>query len=105
MTRPTLDVIKVFLAEPDRELYGLELRAETGLANGTLYPRLAQLEGYGWLESRWEYAESDERAGRPPRRYYRLTREGAVRAREEAERADRVHQSGGLRTRPGLQGA
>jgi PadR family transcriptional regulator PadR len=105
ITRPTLDMIRVFLAEPEREFYGLELRAATGLANGTLYPRLAQLEGYGWLESRWEYAESDERAGRPPRRYYRLTREGAVHARAEVERAGRAGRRGGLRARPGIQGA
>ncbi|WP_336216212.1 PadR family transcriptional regulator [Nonomuraea sp. LPB2021202275-12-8] len=105
MTRPTLEVIRIFLAEPERELYGLELRAATGLANGTLYPRLAQLEQYGWLESRWEYAESDERAGRPPRRYYRLTREGAVRAREEAERAGRARRRDGIRASPGTQGA
>ncbi|NUP64622.1 MAG: PadR family transcriptional regulator [Nonomuraea sp.] len=101
MTRPTLSLIEVFLAEPEREFYGLELREVTGLPNGTLYPRLAQLEAWGWLESRREDTDSDVRAGRPPRRYYRLTQEGAVAAREQAERARRSH---GLRARP-AQGA
>lgn len=105
MTGPTLKVIEVFLAEPDREFYGLELRAATGLANGTLYKRLMDLEAYGWLESRWEYPDADERAGRPPRRYYRLTREGAVQAREKAEGAARARARGGLRARLGTQGA
>ncbi|MFC6886850.1 MULTISPECIES: PadR family transcriptional regulator [Actinomadura] len=105
MTRPTLDVIRVFLDDPNREFYGLELRAATGLGNGTLYPRLAQLEGYGWLESRWEYAASDERAGRPPRRYYHLTREGALQARAAAERAGRTKRAGRTRRGSGLRGS
>lgn len=105
MTSPTLKVIGIFLAEPDREFYGLELRTATGLANGTLYQRLMDLEAYGWLESRWEYPDSDERAGRPPRRYYRLTEEGAVQAREKVERAARARLRGGLRARLGTQGA
>lgn len=85
MTRQTGDILRVFLAAPSREFYGLELREAAGLANGTLYPRLAQLEQYGWLESRWDSPASD---GRPPRRYYRLTREGAARAAAELSRVD-----------------
>lgn len=83
MTRQTVEVLRIFLGDPAREFYGLELREASGLANGTLYPRLAQLEQFGWLKSRWETAPGD---GRPPRRYYRLTREGAVRAATELDR-------------------
>ena len=35
----------------------------------------------GWLESRWEEIDTSA-AGRPARRYYRLTADGAVRARD-----------------------
>ncbi|MEV4256162.1 helix-turn-helix transcriptional regulator [Spirillospora sp. NPDC049652] len=85
MTRPTVRVLEALLADPSREYYGLELREATGLGNGTLYPRLAELENYGWLESRWETPVP----GRPPRRYYRLTRDGAARARTELARVTR----------------
>ncbi|MEV4224477.1 helix-turn-helix transcriptional regulator [Nonomuraea sp. NPDC049725] len=95
MTRSTRAVLAIFLTDPAREFYGLELRAATGLSNGTLYPRLATLEAYGWLESRWE----DPEPGRPPRRYYRITREGTERARE----ARPVRPA--LRLRPRAQGA
>jgi DNA-binding PadR family transcriptional regulator len=41
-----------------------------------VHPILARLEGVGWLQSRWE--DIDPRTeGRPARRYYRLTAEGA----------------------------
>jgi len=54
----------------------------TGLPSGTLYPILVRLERAGWVESRWE--RTDPVAdGRPNRRYYQLTAEGAVAARRE----------------------
>jgi PadR family transcriptional regulator, regulatory protein PadR len=48
-------------------------RALTG--HGTLYKALGRLEEFGLLASRWEDAEAD--AGRPRRRLYELTGEGA----------------------------
>ncbi|MFP3962726.1 helix-turn-helix transcriptional regulator [Actinomadura fulvescens] len=87
MTKPTIKVLEALLVDPAREYYGLELRTATGVGNGTLYPRLAELESYGWLESRWEIPEVP--GGRPPRRYYRLTDEGAARARAELARVSR----------------
>ncbi|WP_185066226.1 helix-turn-helix transcriptional regulator [Pseudonocardia eucalypti] len=79
MTLSTQFVLQVLVAEPAREMYGLEICEAAGLASGTVHPILARLEVVGWLESHWE--ERDPRAmGRPRRRYYRLTPDGAQRA-------------------------
>jgi PadR family transcriptional regulator, regulatory protein PadR len=48
-------------------------------AHGTLYKALSRLEEFGLLTSRWEDAAAVE--GRPRRRLYELTTEGAERAR------------------------
>lgn len=88
MTIPTQHVLEALLAEPERELYGLEIGSAAGLRSGTVHPILARLEGYGWLSSRWE--DVDPRAeGRPPRRYYRLTADGVQAARTALARAYR----------------
>jgi PadR family transcriptional regulator, regulatory protein PadR len=68
------------LAEPTRETYGLKICQDAGLPSGTIHPILARLERLGWAESRWEEADPQEE-GRPRRRYYRLTEDGAERAR------------------------
>ena len=72
MTIPTQLVLQTLLADPERELYGLELGEQAGLRSGTVHPILARLEGYGWLASRWEDVDPSAE-GRPPRRYYKLT--------------------------------
>ena len=45
-------------------------------AYGTLYRALERLEGFGFLDSRWEDATIAAETGRPPRRFYRLTVSG-----------------------------
>jgi DNA-binding PadR family transcriptional regulator len=80
MTLPTQLVLRALLAEPTREMYGLQICHEAGLPSGTIHPILARLEGLGWLESRWEDVSPHEQ-GRPRRRYYWLTEDGAERAR------------------------
>ena len=86
MTIPTQLVLRALLADPIRELYGVEIGAAAGLPSGTVHPILARLEGVGWLSSRWE--DIDPRAeGRPARRYYRLTAEGLDLARAALARA------------------
>jgi PadR family transcriptional regulator PadR len=87
MTAPTREVLRAFLHEPSREWYGLELCELTRLPSGTLYPIIARLERRGWLESRWEDPEAHIAEGRPRRRYYRLTGEGAERGRAALTRA------------------
>ena len=59
------------LAHAMREQRGS--RALTG--HGTLYKALGRLEEFGLVTSRWEDAETAE--GRPRRRLYELTGEGA----------------------------
>src|SRR6188508_3658551 len=88
MTIPTLLVLQVLLADAELERYGGEIGSEAGLPSGTVHPILARLEGVGWLASRWE--DVDPRlAGRPPRRYYRLTGVGISHAQAALARAHR----------------
>ena len=60
------------IAEALRQEHGT--RALT--AHGTLYKALARLESAGLLASRWE--DPDLAEGRPRRRLYRLTPDGAA---------------------------
>jgi len=55
-------------------------------SHGTLYKALGRLEELGLLTSSWEDAATVE--GRPRRRLYRLTGEGAAVARRAAAEAD-----------------
>jgi DNA-binding PadR family transcriptional regulator len=86
MTIPTQLVLRVLLADPSKELYGVEIGQAAGLPSGTVHPILARLETVGWLESRWEDIDPREQ-GRPARRYYRLTPDGMELARSGLARA------------------
>jgi DNA-binding PadR family transcriptional regulator len=100
MTIPTQLVLEALLADPERELYGVELGELAGLRSGTVHPILARLEGVGWLQSRWE--DIDPRTeGRPARRYYRLTAEGARAAQSALARALRPSPARRLRPQVG----
>jgi DNA-binding PadR family transcriptional regulator len=90
MTMPTQAVLRAFLADPLCERYGLELCDLAGLPSGTLYPILARLEQAGWVESRWEDPGTHVAEGRPRRRYYRVTTDGAQQAREAIAKAYRA---------------
>lgn len=85
LTSSVLKVMAALLADPTAEHYGLRLMQQTGLPSGTLYPILVRLERAGWVRSRWELVDPAAE-GRPTRRYYRLTAEGAEQARDEVER-------------------
>lgn len=82
MSLQTQQVLRVLLDDPLGEHYGLEIAKAAGLASGSLYPTLARLERDGWVTSDWEQVNQHD-AGRPRRRYYRLTADGAVWARQE----------------------
>jgi DNA-binding PadR family transcriptional regulator len=100
MTLTTQLVLRALLEEPAREMYGLEICARAELPSGTIHPILARLEKAEWLESRWEDADPREE-GRPRRRYYRLSPDGAVRA--HAALAQATHSAAALRRlRPGM---
>jgi len=75
-------VLTAFLQDPTADRYGLDLIGVTGLPSGTLYPILARLQRAGWVDSAWEEIDPVA-AGRPARRYYRLTTDGLVQARVE----------------------
>lgn len=72
LTPRMADVIKVFLEEPSKPRYGFELMQETGLASGSLYPLLAKFEKARWLAVGKENIDPSA-AGRPARRYYRIS--------------------------------
>ncbi|GAA0443255.1 PadR family transcriptional regulator [Actinoplanes lobatus] len=80
ITIPTARILAALLADPGADRYGLELMQVTGLASGSLYPILHRLQEAGWVEARWEEIDPAEQ-GRPARRFYRLTADGAVDAR------------------------
>ncbi|MGZ4603758.1 MAG: PadR family transcriptional regulator [Kineosporiaceae bacterium] len=100
MTIPAQLVLQVLLEDPQREIYGRELGEAAGLPSGTVHPILARLEAMGWLESRWEDVDPST-AGRPARRYYRLTPDGAVQARDALARAYRARSPRTARPAPG----
>lgn len=75
-------VLRVFLDDVAATRYGYELMRLTGYPSGKLYPILARLEAAGWLEASFEEIDPAV-AGRPARRLYSLTKDGAVAARRE----------------------
>lgn len=63
--------------------YGFQVMGATELPSGTVYPLFRRLEAGGLVRSTWEDEREAHGHGRPPRRYYALTSEGAA-ALEEA---------------------
>ncbi len=74
----TLQVLDVFLHDPQGWKYGYDISRNTGLKSGTLYPILMRLAERKLLETSWETVE----IGKPPRHLYRLTLDGMRFARE-----------------------
>jgi PadR family transcriptional regulator, regulatory protein PadR len=99
MTIPVQLVLRALLAEPGQEMYGLQICAAAGLPSGTIHPILARFEKLEWLESRWEDTVPQDE-GRPRRRYYHLTEDGAERARIALAQATTSLTALGLRPRP-----
>ena len=89
MTLQTQLVLRVLLEDPERQRYGLELSDALGLPSGTIYPILARLEQVGWVQSTWEDDAVHQQWARPRRRLYRLTSDGATRARAALQGAQR----------------
>jgi PadR family transcriptional regulator len=104
MTLQTLAVLRVLLNDPLGEHYGLEIAKAAGLPGGSLYPILARIERDGWVTSNWEELDEHE-AGRRRRRYYRLTPDGTVWAKQAlAATARRLAPESAPALRPGLAG-
>jgi DNA-binding PadR family transcriptional regulator len=81
MTLATQMVLRSLLEKAAEKQYGLELCDRAGLQSGTVYPILTRLEQAGWVDSAWEDPEVHQAEGRPRRRYYTLSEEGAAQAR------------------------
>ncbi len=73
----------VLLSVREGHAYGFDIMDVTGLPDGTVYPALRRLEDRGLLTAHWEKVRVARDEGRPPRRYYRLTKAG-LRALNEA---------------------
>src|SRR5436190_16168131 len=80
LAQPTLKVLRFLLQTPRDGRSGAAMAKATKVGSGTLYPMLARLEAAGWLTSEWEVIDPGE-AGRPRRRFYRLTAVGQNSAR------------------------
>ena len=80
LTQPTLKVLRFLLEKPREGRSGADMSKATKVGSGTLYPMLARLESAGWLNSEWEVIDPSE-AGRPRRRFYKLTALGQNNAR------------------------
>jgi PadR family transcriptional regulator PadR len=65
-------VLALFLNEPERERFGLDILKDTGIPSGSLYPILHRMEREGLLIAKWEPLEDATSNGRRPRRLYRL---------------------------------
>jgi len=81
LSQQGLKVLRFLMETPREGRSGAEMSKATKVGSGTLYPMLARLEAAGWLTSEWEVIDPSE-AGRPRRRFYRLTAIGQNSARE-----------------------
>jgi PadR family transcriptional regulator PadR len=99
MSRQTLRLLSVMLADIDVEWFGLSLSKATSIAPGTLYPILHRLHRAEWLEARTEDINPSD-LKRPARRLYRLTGKGElaaqarVRSNESASPPSRLRPRG-----------
>jgi PadR family transcriptional regulator PadR len=80
LTGTTQQVLGALVAHPTRDHHGTQIRADTGLSAGSIYPVLALLEALQWLDSGWE-APTEHVQGCPRRRYYRLNPHGLAQIR------------------------
>lgn len=104
LTGPLERVLRVLIADPAATHYGYDLMKAAKLPSGTLYPMLARLQQQGLVDSEWE-APREDAGGRPPRKYYRLTAEGARAARLElAQVPAPARRSGSRAARPARTG-
>lgn len=80
----------ILAAIRDGSTYGLDIVATAGLPSGTVYPTLGRLKSSGLVQAKWEDQRVADREGRPRRRYYSLTRDGAKALAQGADMVRRV---------------
>ncbi|MEZ5290695.1 MAG: PadR family transcriptional regulator [Vicinamibacterales bacterium] len=76
MRKMGASLVAVLQAVASGTAYGFDIIDATGLPSGTVYPALSRLERDGYLRSSWEDDAAAFAAGRPARRYYRVTADG-----------------------------
>jgi PadR family transcriptional regulator, regulatory protein PadR len=69
--------VSVLHAIADGVSYGFDVMERTSMPSGTVYPALSRLERDGLVRSSWEDPAMAHDDRRPPRRYYRITPQGA----------------------------
>ncbi len=81
LTHQSLKVLHAFMENPRKELSGADIRRQTQLFSGTLYPILLRFEDAGLVTSTWEEG-NPSKLGRPRKRLYRISGEGVKAANE-----------------------
>lgn len=76
MKRLSITAVCVLQAIAGGYQYGFDIIDQTQLPSGTVYPALGRLERDGLVKSAWENEQDAHAAGRPARRYYKLTAPG-----------------------------
>lgn len=76
------------LAAADSPVWGKQIIHLTELQSGSVYPALARLERARWVESYWEKPGAG--LGRPARHYYKITKKGRFRLKDEIERLEAI---------------
>jgi DNA-binding PadR family transcriptional regulator len=82
--------LRILAAIRDGATYGLDIVATTGMPSGTVYPTLSRLKSGRLVHAKWEDQRVADREGRPRRRYYSLTRDGAKALAQGADLVRRV---------------
>lgn len=82
LTPQTALVMDALIQSPG--LAGADLMRATKLKSGSLYPILRRLEEAGWITGNWEEIDPRE-AGRPRRRFYKVTATGRRNAARAAQ--------------------
>ncbi|MFJ1608603.1 PadR family transcriptional regulator [Streptomyces sp. NPDC088253] len=79
LTPAAVRLSQTFLEDVTRRFYATELMEAAHVGSGSLYPALARMEKSGWIVSEDEDAAdpTPRKRGRPARRYYWMTGEGA----------------------------
>lgn len=75
-TNAVVQVAAALMERPADQHWGYDLSKRAEVRSGVLYPILRRMLEEGWLVDGWEDA-TEQRAGRPPRRYYEITQRGA----------------------------
>lgn len=96
LTHQSLMVLQVLMEDLREPLSGADIRRRTQLFSGTLYPIMLRFEDAGIVSSRWEDGDPHQ-LGRPRKRLYRITGEGAKIA-NDAFKSLRLPQGDWVRT-------